>query len=248
MFAGFSRLTILGGARGQGRTIRLERTSASPRTVVLSLDKIVVRNYSYPPDRQFVAFNNDGSIRAEMGSTWKPGYQGDIQEAIGELGPAQRRHAFWSAPQRYRIQMDLWDARDGSHLRTLRDTVPWFMPYDSASLVQFVLGGNDVTHPPPPFLRGIRESSDSVLWLLYNIPARNWSPTHDTIPPMQRHWRREAYDGVIDLRDAGTGRELMTTWTNLPLVGFVNDSLLVDRRRTEDGFWVYVVYKVRLRR
>ncbi len=248
VFAGFSRLTVLSGDLGQGRTIRLERASPSHRTVSLPTYGIVVRNYSYPPDRQFVAFSSDGAVLAEMGADPQPGMRRDVYVAIGEVGPSQRPGAFWSAPQRYRIQMDQWDAGDGSHLRHFEDTASWYSPYDSAGLTNFIFAGNDAVSPPPPFLRGIRESADSILWLLYSTPARDWSPTRDSVPALQRRLRREAYDGMIDLRDPSSGRVLLTTWVNLPFVQMVNDSLLVDRQEDEDGFWAFDVYKVRLRR
>lgn len=248
VFAGFDRLTVLGGERGMGRTIRVLQVSASPSSVALPADGIVVRNFVYPPHREFVAFDNDGSIRAEMGAPRPPGYVGDVYESLGELGRSAQPHTFWSAPLRYRIQMDLWDARDGSLLKQFRDTVSWYTPHDSADMMQFLMAGNDMANPPPPALRGLRESSDSVLWLLYNVAARDWAFMDDGSPPLRRHPRREAYDGVIDLRDPTTGESLLTTWINLPLAQIVNDSLLADRRETEDGFWVVDIYKVRFRR
>lgn len=248
VLAGFSRLTILGGERGEGRTIRVMEVSASPSSVALPAEGIIVRNFVHPPYREFVAFNNEGSIRAEIGPPRPPGAAGDVYESSGQLGYAQRPHAFWSAPLRYRIQMDLWDARDGSHLKQFQDTVSWFTPHDSADMIQFLLAGNDMANPPPPAILGLRESSDSVLWLLYNVAARDWAFTDDGSPPLRRHPRREAYDGVLDLRDPATGQVLVTTWINLPFAQIVNDTLLADRWETEEGFWVLDIYKVRLQR
>lgn len=248
LFAGFDRLTVLGGDAGRGRTIRLERASPSHRTVSLPRDGIVVRNYSYPPDREFVAFDSVGAILSEMGPDPQPRVGRDVNAAIGEVGPSPRPGTFWSAPQRYRIQMDQWDARDGSHLQHFEGSASWYTRYDSAELTDFVFAGNDAVSPPPPFLRGIRESADSILWLLYSTPARDWSPARDSVPALQRRLRREAYDGMIGLRDPSSGRVLLTTWVSLPFVQMVNDSLLVDRQQDEDGFWAFDVYRVRLRR
>lgn len=224
------------------------QVSASHRSVALPSEGLVVRNFPRPPYREFVVFNSDGSIRAEIGPPRRAGYAGDIFESTGELGRSAQPHTFWSAPQRYRIEMDHWDARDGTLLRQIQDTASWYAPFDSAGTINFILAGNDAVSPPPPFLRGLGESSDSVLWLLYNVAARDWAPAPDSIPPLQRILRREAYDGVLDLRDPATGQVLLTTWVNLPFVQIVNDSLLADRRETEDGFWVMDIYKVRLRR
>ena len=248
LVVGFGRFTILGGDRGAGRTIRLERTSASDRTVALPADGVIVRNYTYPPDREFVVFNVDGSIRTEMGYTWNSGFRGDIYQALGELGPAQRPHSFWSAPLRYRHVAELWDARTGASLRTLALNTPWYTPYDSASFYRFMLSGGDEASAPPPFVVGVREAVDSVLWLVYDTPARNWSGRSDTMPPDRRRPRREAYDAVIELVDPVSGDELLSTWVNLPLARLVNDSLLADQRQTSDGFWVYDIYKAKLRR
>lgn len=248
LFAGFDRLTVLSGNAGEGRTIRLKRPSPSHRTVSLPTSGIVVRNYSYPPDREFVAFDSHGVLLSEMGSEPRSRVGRDINAALGEVGPSPRPGAFWSAPQRYRIRMDQWDARDGSRLRHFEDTASWYTEYDSAGLTNFIFAGNDASNPPPPFLRGIRESADSILWLLYSTPARDWSPAQSAEPALQRRLRREAYDGVIDLREPSSGRVLLTTWTNLPFVQMVNDSLLVDRRQDENGFWTFDVYKVKLRR
>jgi hypothetical protein len=247
LLVGWHRLNLVGGDRGQGRTIPLDRVSASSRTVALPRDGIVVRNYNSPPNRAFLAFNMDGSLRSGMGPAWVPGEMEDNYETIGELGPAQQPHAFWSAPQRYRIEMDLWDARDGSRLRQLRDTVPWYTPYDSAALTTFILAGLDAKNPPPPFSRGIRETADSVLWQLYAVPAQDWAPT-DSIPARYWGFRRQAYDGVLDLRDPISGQGVMTIRTNLSFMQFVNDSLLAYQRDTDDGFWVYDIYKVVFRR
>lgn len=246
VFAGFDRLTFLAGPHGTGRTSRLERPSPSHRTVALPEVDATVRNYSYAPGPQFIAFDADGRVRSTLGEP--VGIQEDVYRALAELGPSGSPHLFWSAPQRYRIQADLWDARDGSHVRQLRDSTEWYPPYDSTALYQFILDGNDVENPPPPFLRGIRETADNVLILLYNVPARDWQRTTDTLPPMQRGMRQEAYDGVIDLRDPTSGRTLLTVWTNLPFARLINDTLLADRRQTEEGFWVYDIYRVTFRR
>lgn len=248
LFAGFDRLTFLSGDRGEGRTSRLARPSPSHRTVALPDEAAVVRNYSYPPDRQFVVFNEDGSWRVDMGKGWETGSRRDVNAALGELGPATESHLFWSAPQRYRVKMDLWNAVDGSLMRSFQDTVSWFVPYDSASLYRFMLEGNDVENPPPPFLRGIRETADSVLLLLYNVPARDWTRSRDTLPVTQRGLRRVAYDAVLDLRDPTSGRSLLTVWSSTPFARLVNDTLLADRQQTEDGFWIYEIYRVRFRR
>lgn len=250
LLVGFDRLMVLGGERGGGRTIRIERTSASHRTVILPADGMIVRNYPYPPDRQFVAFDTDGNIRSEAGRAWSSRGVGNFDDAIAELGPPQRPHTFWSAANRYRIHIDLWDVRDGAHLQTIEYAAPWYPTYDSAAFYRFIAEGGDEVHPPPPFLRGIRESADTILWLLYDVPARNWTPRHDTLPPAAAGVRlhREAYDGVIDLRDPRSGAELLTVWINLPFIAFVNDTLLVDRVQDEDGFFVEDIYKVSFRR
>ena len=248
LFVGFDRLTFLTGPEGHGRTARLERPSPSHRTVALPEVNAVVRNYSYPPERQFLVFDADGGALTQLGSQAQAGVRGDIYEALGELGNAAAPHHFWSSPQRYQIRIDLWDARSGAHVKRLQDTAPWYTPYDSAALYQFMLDGNDSENPPPPFLRGLRESRDAVLWLLYNGPARDWAPIRDTLPPLQRGVRRAAYDGIIDLRDPISGQSILTVWTNLPFARLINDTLLADRRQTEDGFWVYDIYKAVLRR
>lgn len=248
LFAGFDRLTFLAGPQGAGRTSRLERPSPSHRTAALPAADAIVRNYSYPPDPQFVVFGADGRIQARLGEQAQPGTRQDIYRVLAELGPARDPHRFWSAPQRYRIAFDLWDARDGTQVRRFEDTTSWYSPYDSTALYQFVLDGNDVESPPPPFLRGIRETRDGVLMLLYNVPARDWQRTTDTLPPMQRGMRQEAYDGVIDLRDPNSGASLLAVRTNIPFARLVNDTLLADRRQTEEGFWVYDVYRMKFRR
>ena len=248
LFAGFERLTFLAGPRGQGRTSRLDRPSPSHRTVALPEADAVVRNYSYPPGPQFVVFGSDGRVRAAMGEAHPLGTSTDNYRRLGELGPARDPHHVWSAPQRYGIRMDLWDARDGSLVRSFADSTDWYMPHDSTALYQFILDGNDAVNPPPPFLRGLRESREGVLILLYNVAAADWAPFRDTLPPLQRGMRPEAYDGVIDLRDSATGESLLTVRTNLPFPRLVNDTLLADRRQTEEGFWVYDIYRVKFRR
>jgi hypothetical protein len=248
LFAGFDRLTFLTGDDGHGRTARLERPSPSHRTVALPGVSTIVRNYTYPPDHQFIVFSEDGTILSQLGNAWRASTGGDVYDALAELGPAGDSAQFWSAPQRYRMHADLWSAVDGTHLRRFRDSVPWFAPYDSAQLYQFILDGNDSENPPPPFLRGIRETSGGVLWLLYSVPAKDWARSEDTLPPLQRRLRREAYDAVLELRNPVSGASLLSVWSSVPFARLVNDSLLADRRQTEEGFWVYDVYKVALHR
>ena len=248
LFAGFDRLTFLSGPRGEGRTSRLERPSPSHRTVALPEADAIVRNYSYPADPPFVVFGADGRIRFRLGEQAQPGSRRDTYRVLAELGPARDPHRFWSAPQRYGIAFDLWDARVGTRVQRFEETAAWYTPYDSTALYQFIFDGNDVENPPPPFLRGIRETRDGVLMLLYNVPARDWTRTTDTLPPNQRGMRPEAYDGVLDLRDPTSGESLLTVWTDLPFARLVNDTLLADRRQTEEGFWVYDIYRVRFRR
>jgi len=144
--------------------------------------------------------------------------------------------------------MDLWDATNGTHVRRFEGDASWYEPYDSAGLYQFMLDGNDVENPPPPFLRGIRETSDSILVLLFNVPARDWERSHDTLPVNQRGFRSVAYDGVLDLRDPTSGQSLLTLWSSLPFARLINDTLIANRVQTEDGLWVYDIYKMQFTR
>lgn len=246
LFAGFDRLTFVAGPAGKGRTVRLERPSPSHRTVILPEDGVVVRNYAYPPDHQFVVFEADGRVRTQLGEQVDPGT--DVYKALGELGNASDPHHFWSAPQRYGIEFNLWDAREGRLLRSLHDTAPWYAAHDSAALYRFIVDGNDSENPPPPFLRGIRETAGKTLLAVYNVAARDWAPFRDTLPPAQRRYRRQAYDGVLEYRDPETGEVLLSAWVNLPFARLINDTLVADRLQTAEGFWVYDIYKVVLRR
>src|SRR5690606_16975859 len=161
LFVGFDRLSFLAGEHGTGRSSRLERPSPSHRTVALPHDSAVVRNYTYAPERQFAVFSEDGGLRTDMGRGWETGAGRDVYTMLAELGPASGPHQFWSAPQRYRLEAQLWDARSGAPIRGFVDSADWYVPYDSAALHQFLREGNDVENPPLPFLRGIRETADS---------------------------------------------------------------------------------------
>ena len=84
--------------------------------------------------------------------------------------------------------------------------------------------------------------------LLYNVPARDWERSYDTLAVNQRGFRGVAYDGVLDLRDPASGQSLLTVWSSLPFARLINDSLIANRLQTEDGFWVYDIYKMRFTR
>lgn len=84
---------------------------------------------------------------------------------------------FWSAWM-YGYTLSQWRA-NGSLIRSLQRRPEWFPSPSPSSL------GNPET-PPPPFVVGVQQDDDGLLWVFVHVPAPEWRKAWPTLPPGTR--------------------------------------------------------------
>lgn len=91
----------------------------------------------------------------------------------------------WSA---YRTQyvIDLYDIRTGSKIKEITRSTPWFPPNFKP------LKGRVEPDKPEPFLAGIQEDHNGLLWVLLYVPDPNWQTA------VRADREHEAHPSIID--------------------------------------------------
>lgn len=245
------RLTFLSGTRGTGRSERYSGIETGFSAVTLPNDRIIAVNNKDIGTAQFVVLDANGAILRQMGM---PSMTGGSYLRDAVVGPSRTPHAFWAGATRFRHRVEEWSI-DGMLLTTFDSTPAWFVPYDAAALDHFIKSSAQATKPLP-FLEAIRETAQGRLILLYMTGARDWHAV-DSIPArtaadrrnniFRRYGRRSAYDAVLEVLDAASGRIQLVEWLSLPITGFINDTLAYDRVEGADGVWRMDIYRMQLR-
>lgn len=137
------------------------------------------------------------------------------------------------APRWYGSKYERWSLT-GSRSRVLNPERPWFTPYDSAALHREVESGR----VPPTRLQAVRSVADDRLVGIFVTPTPSGAMA-DTTRPVD-----EAFDSVIEVVDPQSGRVLKVVQVSPPLRGFVNDTLVYENVRVDDGRRVFIVYSL----
>jgi hypothetical protein len=116
---------------------------------------------------------------------------------------AARSGGFWSADQlQYRVSR--WSA-DGQLIRGLERRPPWFAKPAERSV------GNPST-PPNPFVAGLQEEADGLLWVYTNVAAPTWREGWPRMPAGVRELAANQIDiskmlqTIIEVIDPIVGR------------------------------------------
>jgi hypothetical protein len=247
-----TQLTFLSTHTGTGRTAHLGRQLASREFAALPSQGRIVLNNAFAESSQFLVFDAAGELLSEMGL---PGnlsaIRSDPYPRTSVIGKATASGLFWFGPSRYEHRFYLMGAA-GDTLRRIEGTSKWFVPFDSVALYSSLRAGQSKAKPLP-YLKSIRETSDGLLWAIYATGARDWSAksgdgssgqlgSHRSVS-----YERTGFDGVIEVFDPVNGQLVAATWVSLPVTGFLNDTLIYDRREDVDGAWKFDVYRFFLR-
>lgn len=240
LLGGGDRLGWLNGRTMTETTVRTAKPWLLSRAVTLPRDGLIVAN-AFDEPQPIVVLDSAGHDRNWIGPATirTPRSPGNYYV----LGQAREPHAFWAATFNFTPHIARWRV-DGTLERSIDRIPPWFPEYGFDSW-QKALEAGDLAVRPFPELRGLRESSDGVLWSIYDVPALDWHADRPNTGRRTDLFHVQAYDGIIQLLDGGTGDLLVSVRTSRPLRGLLDDSTAYEMRETESGYWFINLYRVR---
>lgn len=149
---------------------------------------------------------------------------------------------FWAAHlTRYRVEA--WSLEE-ERLVTFERDVEWFPPHDRGLEAHPEI-------PPAPWLAGIREDREGLLWVLVHVADDRWHAAVERRPDGAYRWasdRTGFQDTILEVLDPRTGEVLAQRRSDLALRGFIDDRHVAAYRESPGGVPRVEVWRVELRR
>lgn len=247
------RLTFLSSNSSSGRTVRTSQAITGFSAVQLPTEAAIVLNNVDPRHGRYIIWAATGELRREFDNReGRLPLSADPYRRLAVLGPAVAQGTFWSGDVHYRYHLEQWTAA-GELLRTIDRSPSWMGSQDSAALNESFRQGA-LRLRPLPSLKDVRETPDGLLWVVFQVPTKNWKRMRqDDVRAggtgaeyVVQPYVRSAYDDILEILDARNGQLLLSARVSIPFRGFLNDSLVYDKRERADGTWAFDIYRIAL--
>jgi hypothetical protein len=267
--------------QGPGEHVHVSIVKVGAGDTLYVLDGGLFRLNVYSPERRLIRIvqlprrtpiadflplpNGDVVFSATMRTAEGIGYplhvvspRGEVRRSFGAVNPrvhptervlprvmgAHDSKSVWLAqPNAY--ELEHWTL-DGAPQRVLSRRAAWFAPYAPE-----LTNENVQVVPPRPRVRGILQSSDSVVWIRLDVADAKWRKTSNAAPTSEAGITSiddylNYYDGILEAVNPKTGQLIASKRLDTPLQRLFGADLTFTHRSDVDGYRYVDVWQFRL--
>jgi hypothetical protein len=250
------RMTVLDPDGAYVRSSEMPSGPRGFRFTPLAGGAFVLNNY-FPTHRAFVLFDRDHRMVREFGRSLLNRPLGDARD-LTSYDPRALQFLLLDAgggrlvaiQQHYRFLVQVWDT-SGALVREFNREPSWFTR--STAEQHRALG---FASRYPVVLGAWSDVTQRRLWIVASVPDPQWNEPDCQLPagvprsregsgclPIPLSKRPRAWDSVVEVLDADTGRPLISQRFDAVVDAFTDGGLLYTQHENEDGLMVIDVWR-----